>query len=174
MRPFTHRPDRKSRPRPLPEARGERFGRYELRDEIGRGTLGRGYRAFDPFTSRLVALKLMRTACLPTRTLQLYRRRMVMEGQAAGGLAHPNIVRIYDQGDDYLVMEFVDGVLLSRRLRGRRMGVDEALGVLRGLASALDYAHSRGVVHRDVKPRNVILLADGTPKLTDFGLASFP
>jgi serine/threonine protein kinase len=153
---------------------GDRFGRYEVRAELGRGSLGRVYRAFDPLTSRAVAIKLMRTACLPARTVDLYRRRFRMEAQAAGGLAHPNIVRIYDQGDDYLVMEFLEGTLLSRRLRGRKLSLAEALTVLASLGSALDYAHAHGVVHRDLKPRNVMLLPDGTPKLTDFGLAVFP
>jgi len=155
-------------------APGERFGRYEIRAEIGRGALGRVYHAFDPLTSRPVALKLMRTACLSAHTLDLYRRRFQMEAQAAGRLAHPNIVRIFDQGEDHLVMEFLDGMLLSRRLRGRRFGLDEALAILAGLAGALDYAHAHGVVHRDVRPRNIMLLPDGTPKLTDFGLALFP
>jgi serine/threonine-protein kinase len=155
-------------------ARGDQFGRYEVRAELGRGSLGRVYRAFDPMTSRAVAIKLMRTAYLPARTVELYRRRFRMEAQAAGGLAHPNIVRIYDQGEDYLVMEFLEGTLLSRRLRGRKLRPEDALSVLASLGSALDYAHAHGVVHRDVQPRNVMLLPDGTPKLTDFGLAVFP
>jgi predicted Ser/Thr protein kinase len=155
-------------------ARGDQFGRYEVRAELGRGSLGRVYRAFDPLTSRAVAIKLMRTAYLPARTVELYRRRFRMEAQAAGGLAHPNIVRIYDQGEDYLVMEFLEGTLLSRRLRGRKLGLEDALSVLASLGSALDYAHAHGVVHRDLQPRNVMLLPDGTPKLTDFGLAVFP
>jgi serine/threonine protein kinase len=150
------------------------FGRYEVLAEIGRGSLGRVYRAFDPFTRRAVAIKIMRTADLPARTLGLYRRRFRMEAQAAGGLAHPNIVRIYDEGDDYLVMEFLEGKLLSRRLRERKMGLDEALSILAGVGAALDHAHAHGVVHRDVKPRNIVLLEDGTPKLTDFGLAVSP
>jgi serine/threonine protein kinase len=155
-------------------SRGDQFGRYEVRAELGRGSLGRVYRAFDPMTSRAVAIKLMRTAYLPARTVELYRRRFRMEAQAAGGLAHPNIVRIYDQGEDYLVMEFLEGTLLSRRLRGRKLRLEDALSVLASLGSALDYAHAHGVVHRDVQPRNVMLLPDGTPKLTDFGLAVFP
>jgi serine/threonine-protein kinase len=155
-------------------ARGDQFGRYEVRAELGRGSLGRVYRAFDPMTSRAVAIKLMRTAYLPARTVELYRRRFRMEAQAAGGLAHPNIVRIYDQGEDYLVMEFLEGTLLSRRLRGRKLRLEDALSVLASLGSALDYAHAHGVVHRDLQPRNVMLLPDGTPKLTDFGLAVFP
>src|SRR5262249_49180966 len=95
-----HRPWTPSSPPPVPaacpppfRAPAERFGRYEIRAEIGRGSLGCVYHAFDPLTSRAVALKLMRTACLPARTLELYRRRFRMEAQAAGGLAHPNIVR---------------------------------------------------------------------------------
>src|SRR5712691_3216719 len=156
---------------PLP---GDRIGRYEVQAEIGRGSLGRVYRAHDPLTSRTVAIKLMRTAYLPPRTVELYRHRFRMEAQAAGRLAHSNIVRIYDQGDEYLVMEFLDGRLLARRLRERRMAVDKALRVLAGIAAALDHAHAHGVVHRDVEPRKIVLLADGTPKLTGFGLAVFP
>jgi serine/threonine-protein kinase len=156
---------------PLP---GDRIGRYEVQAEIGRGSLGRVYRAHDPLTNRTVAIKLMRTAYLPQRAVELYRRRFRMEAQAAGGLAHPNIVRIYDQGDEYLVMEFLDGTLLSRRLRERRMAVDKALRILAGISAALDHAHARGVVHRDVEPRKILLLGDRTPKLTGFGLAVFP
>jgi serine/threonine protein kinase len=155
-------------------SRGDRFGRYEVEAEIGTGSVGRVYRARDPLAGRHVAIKTLRTEYLPERTSRLLRRRFQVEAQAAGGLAHAAVVRVYDQGDDYIVMEYVEGVLLSALLRERWIGLDDALTILTSVAGALDDAHAHRIVHRDVKPTNVMVLADGGAKLLDFGRAQLP
>ena len=94
------------------------------------------------------------------------------EAQAAGRLSHPSIVSVFDVGEDYFVMEYLEGSTLQVILRDRgQIPADEAVRILTPLADALDYAHRSGIVHRDIKPGNVFVLADGRPKLMDFGVA---
>jgi TonB family protein len=150
----------------------ERFGRYEVLAEIGEGAMGRVYAAWDPAVSRVVAVKTIKTEVLTPETLPEYRRRFRREAQAAGGLNHPSIVRVFDVGDDYLVMEHVEGKTLQRLVReGGPIEPATALRLLAPVAEAVDYAHRAGVVHRDIKPANVIVQPDGQPKLMDFGVA---
>lgn len=155
----------------------ERLGRYELLEELGRGAMGVVYKARDPQIDRLVALKVLATAPgLDPGDAQQHRERFQREARAAGRLAHPNIVTIHDVGEDqgrtFLVMELVEGQTLDRILHTRRpLRLDEVLTIGEQVASALDYAHRHGIIHRDVKPANILLSPEGSVKVTDFGIA---
>ena len=152
-----------------------RFGRYEIQEEIGEGAMGRVYKAWDPLVRRVVAIKTIRSEYLTGETHEEYLRRFRREAQAAGRLSHPNIVAIYDVGEDYFVMEFLEGVSLQAVLTQREvLPLAEALRILTPVAEAIDYAHRSGIVHRDVKPANIMILPDGRPKLMDFGVARLP
>ena len=149
------------------------LGKYELLDKIGEGGYGIVYKARDPLLEREVAIKVLRAdiASAPD-FIERFRR----EARLAASLRHPNIVGVIEVGEQdgryYLVMEYLDGEVLSARLKaGQPLPLSQAVEILRPLAEALDYAHGRGLVHRDVKPSNIIL-ADGgkRPVLTDFGL----
>ncbi len=149
-----------------------RFGRYEVQQEIGEGAMGRVYRCLDPLMKRVVAVKTVKKEFLTRDTREEYLRRFRREAQAAGRLAHPNIVSVFDVADDYFVMEYLEGSTLQVILRDRgQVPADDAARILSPLADALDYAHRSGVIHRDIKPGNVFVLADGRPKLMDFGVA---
>jgi serine/threonine-protein kinase len=163
-----------SKESPVPQA-ASRFGRYEIQQEIGEGAMGRVYKAWDPLVRRVVAIKTIRSEYLTQETSQEYLRRFRREAQAAGRLSHPNIVSIYDVGEDYFVMEFLEGVSLQAILAHRVMlPLTEAQRILTPVAEALDYAHHSGVIHRDVKPANIMIQPDGRPKLMDFGVARLP
>jgi serine/threonine-protein kinase len=152
--------------------RRRRFGRYELQREIGDGAMGRVYRCVDPLMLRIVAVKTVKTEFLTRDTRDEYLRRFRREAQAAGRLSHANIVGVYDVGQDFFVMEYLEGCTLQTYLRERgRLPLSEALGILTPLADALDYAHRSGIVHRDIKPANIMVVDDGRPKLMDFGVA---
>lgn len=153
---------------------GTRFGRYQLEELLGEGAMARVYKAYDPATDCHVALKILKEAWRADREVV---GRFLSEARAAGALRHPNIVGIRDAGEieavPYIVMELVDGPSLAQLIRERgRLPVPTAVRIVRQLAQALDYAHGRGRVHRDVKPSNV-LLEQGThdARLTDFGIA---
>lgn len=157
------------------------LGRYEILDEIGRGAMGVVYMAKDPLIGRLVALKTFRaTEALQGRDLEMFRARFIREAQSAGILSHPNIVTIHDvveeseEGVTFIAMEYVRGTNLKDVLRSEtRLSIEEAAHVVAEVAEGLEYAHSRGVVHRDVKPANILLTEDRRVKLTDFGIARF-
>jgi serine/threonine-protein kinase len=145
---------------------------YEILGVLGRGGMGVVYKARDVRLGRLVALKMILAgAYAGPDEVARFRR----EAEAIARLAHPNIVQVYAAGEHdgvpYFVLEHVEGGSLARRLSGPSLGVREAAQVVELLARAVHYAHSRGIVHRDLKPANVLLTADGTPKITDFGLA---
>jgi serine/threonine protein kinase len=155
----------------------ERIGRYQIEETLGRGAVGVVYRARDPIIDRQVALKTLRVD-LDAEHAEEFRARFVREAQAAGRLNHPGIVTVHDVGEDpetglvYIAMEYVEGQDLKQVLAsGRRFRPSEAARIAADVATALDYAHSLGVVHRDIKPANIILTPDGTPKITDFGIA---
>ena len=143
-----------------------------MRSLLGDGAMGRVYEAWDPLLSRVVAVKSLKREHLDPRTGAEYLRRFGREAQAAGALSHPSIVKVFDVGPDYLVMELVHGPTL-KDLLGRQgcLEPEQVVRILQPIAEALDYAHAAGVVHRDVKPANIILQPDGTPKLMDFGVA---
>lgn len=152
---------------------GRRLGKYEIRAEVGRGGMGTVYLAHDPLLQRRVALKVLAPHLAGEPDLI---ERFLREARAAARLKHPNIVTIYDVGQEgstyYFVMEYVDGPSLARALAQRGpMSPGGALRLLRPLASALDYAHGQGLVHRDVKPGNILLDPRGEPALGDFGIA---
>lgn len=150
----------------------ERFGRYEVQSLIGEGAMGRVYRAFDPLAHRVVAIKTLKSEYLTSETRDEYLRRFRREAQAAGGLSHSHIITVFDVGEDFFVMELLEGATLQAILRERgRIELADALHVLGPVADALDYAHRNGVIHRDIKPGNIIVLPDGRPKIMDFGVA---
>src|SRR5436309_12424677 len=148
--------------------------RYKLQDPIGRGGMATIYRARDIRTDRIVAVKLLREAY---STDPKFVTRFQLEAKAASSLQHPNIVQVYDygqtEGNYFIVMEMVEGTDLRRYLRARGiLAVDRAIIIAHDVALGLGAAHRRGIVHRDVKPQNVLVGRDGSIKLTDFGIAS--
>ena len=141
---------------------GDKLGRYEITTLLGKGGMGEVYRARDPQLKRDVAIKVS-TAQFTDR----FRR----EAEAVAALNHPNICTLHDVGADHLVMELVEGPTLAERMAAGAIPLDEAFALARQIADALEHAHARGVVHRDLKPVNVKVRPDGTLKVLDFGLA---
>lgn len=153
-----------------------RIGRYEVSGELGRGGMAVVYRGADPVIQRPAALKVVRKADLPADEAALVLERFKREAQAAGSLQHPNIVAIYEYGEDeeqaWIAMELVEGKSLREHLvEGWRPEITRLPSVIADLLEALDYSHARGVVHRDVKPGNVLVSGMGTAKISDFGIA---
>jgi serine/threonine-protein kinase len=155
----------------------EQIGRYRIIRELGRGAMGVVYLATDPSIGRSVAIKTIRIRDInDTRHREKLRERLFREARSAGVLSHPNIVTIYDMdevdGLAYIAMAYVNGPTLEKILStGGALSGTAMLRILRQTASALDYAHSRGIVHRDVKPANIMTDEDGSVKITDFGIA---
>jgi serine/threonine-protein kinase len=152
------------------------LGKYELRREIGRGAMGVVYEAYDPMIKRVVALKTIRSDQLAGEESATVVARFRREAQAAGRLSHPNIVPIYDFGEDggvwFIAMEFVKGRELKEYFEANeRFSVPDVVRIMSQMLDALGYSHRQGVIHRDIKPANVFLLADGTVKVADFGIA---
>ncbi len=149
----------------------ETVGRFRIRELLGGGGFGRVYRAFDSRLDRDVALKVLRDEKPPPRVVERFFR----EARAASQLDHPHIVPLHDAGRDgaqcWIAYQFVSGPTLARARDDRTLDLRRSVEIIRGLADALDHAHSRGVFHRDVKPANVLLDPAGRPRLTDFGLA---
>jgi len=158
-----------------------KIGRYEILEELGRGAMGTVYRAKDPAMDRVVALKTIISLVLASEQGGEFRERFYREARAAGALAHPGIVPVFDVGEHeglpFLVMEFISGKTLADALKkGERLTVDRVCEIGQKIAEALGYAHSHGVVHRDIKPANILLTSKETygierPKITDFGVA---
>ena len=152
---------------------GTRLGKYEIRSEIGRGGMGTVYQGYDPALDRWVAVKVLAPHLL---WQQEFVERFLREARAAARLKHPNIVTIHDVGQEagwyYFVMEHLEGVALTEVVLQRGpLSPEAVLSILRPLADALDYAHHRGLVHRDIKPDNVIVGPMDRVTLTDFGIA---
>lgn len=154
----------------------KKLGKYEIRGELGQGAMGIVYDGFDPMIGRRVALKTVRRDQLDRAEAEEILARFRREAQAAGRLNHPNIVQIYEYGEDegtaYIAMEFVEGRELKDYFDAdERFPMAEIVRIMGQLLEALDYSHRNGVVHRDIKPANIILLRDGTVKVADFGIA---
>jgi serine/threonine-protein kinase len=152
------------------------FGRYEILRELGRGAMGTVYLGRDPKINRQVAIKTLEYAQVESDELAEVKARFFREAEAAGKLSHPNIVAIYDAGEEhdmaYIAMELLNGEDLTRYCKpDDLLPQPRAVDIIADVTAALDYAHQQGVVHRDIKPANIMLLADGRVKVTDFGIA---
>jgi serine/threonine-protein kinase len=150
-----------------------KIGKYEVLEILGQGGMGTVYKAIDPLIGRLVAIKVIVADCIDNPELL---KRFYREAKAVGNLQHPNIVIVYDLGEEnknpYLVMEYLDGEPLNTIIAGRReLPLVQKLAIIAKVCDALFYAHQRDIVHRDVKPANVMLLKDRQVKLLDFGIA---
>ena len=153
------------------------LGRYRVLKELGRGAMGLVYLGKDPTIQRFVAIKTMRLDHIDQDDkLQEVKARFFREAESTGRLSHPNIVTIYDAGEEhdlgYIAMELIEGTPLSQSARKPNlMPVHEVLLTIATVADALDYAHQQGVVHRDIKPANIMLTKDRIVKVMDFGIA---
>jgi serine/threonine protein kinase len=156
----------------------EKIGKYEITSVAGEGNMGVVYRARDPFENRDVAIKVCR---IPEDTggelRKITRKIFFNEAHSAGLLKHPNILQVYDAGEEndqpYIVMEYVEGgeTLKSYTVPEKLLPTKAIVEILYQCAKALDYAHRHGVIHRDIKPTNIMLTADGNVKIADFGIA---
>ena len=151
----------------------DKLGRYQLIEIVGEGAMARVYKAYDPEINRTLAVKLLKSQLASDAE---YRTRFLREAKGAGILSHPNIVTIYDVGVDgehpYIAEELVEGATLADLMRsGRKLATREIVDIGIQLARALDYAHRKGIVHRDVKPGNIMLVSNSTTvKVADFGI----
>ncbi|MFC2172268.1 serine/threonine protein kinase [Acidobacteriota bacterium] len=157
---------------------GMEVGRYVILREIGRGAMGRVFLARDPIIDRHVALKVIHLGVgLDEKDRIQFYGRFLTEARAAGKLQHVGIVMVYDVGHDdqhslaYIALEYIDGPSLAKLLRMRKFSMDDTVRLCKHLLQAMRYAHSQGVIHRDIKPGNVLLTKKGQPKITDFGIA---
>ncbi len=156
----------------MEETLSMQYGRYQIIKELGKGSMGVVYEAYDPLFDRRVALKVLR----PDRVSSgAFAQRFLKEAKAVGRLYHSNIVVAHDKGEDhgtvYLSMEYIEGKPLNEVLQSQKLTIEEALRIGVQVADALDYAHGKGIVHRDIKPSNIIVQPDGNIKITDFGIA---
>src|SRR5277367_3278876 len=159
----------------------KKIGRYEILSELGRGAMGTVYRAKDPAMDRVVALKTIISVALASEQGNEFRERFYREARAAGALAHPGIVPVFDVGEHegvpFLVMEYVTGRTLDDvAKKGERLSLDRVCEIGQKISEALGYAHKHGVVHRDIKPTNILMTSREIygierPKITDFGVA---
>ena len=154
----------------MPIGPGTRLGSYVVQDFVGQGAMGVVYRAYHAQLERSCAVKVLQGLATDGDSYS----RFLLEAKAIAHMRHPNVLNVFDfgefEGQPYMVVEFVEGGSLSSRLKGAPLDHETALRYLHGIADALDYAHSLGIVHRDVKPANVLLGAGDTPILADFGL----
>jgi hypothetical protein len=149
---------------------GTRLGAYVVQEFIGQGAMGVVYRAYHAELERVAAVKVLQGLATDGDSSARFRR----EAQAIAHMRHPNVLNVFDfgefQGTPYMIVEYVEGGSLSARLKRSPIDQDSALRYLQGIGEALDYAHSHGIVHRDVKPANVLLGPEDAPILADFGL----
>ena len=152
------------------------IGKYRIDSVLGKGAMGVVYKAFDPGIERAVAIKTVRKDLVDPDLVEQSMARFKNEARAAGRLLHPNIVSVYEYGEDdanaFIVMEYVEGTGLRDFMnRGATFNLVQVASIMTQLLLALDFAHERGVIHRDIKPANLILTAAGTLKVADFGIA---
>jgi tRNA A-37 threonylcarbamoyl transferase component Bud32 len=160
-------------PSPGSDLTGESVGPYRVLERCGQGGMSEVYKGYHPMIDRYVAIKVLRPALADDDE---FRTRFQREATAIAAMRHPNIVQLHDFGQlgdrFYMVMEFIDaGSLREKQIEGKRLPLPDVVAIVRGVAAALDYAHSRNIVHRDVKPANIMFTRDGDPVLTDFGIA---
>jgi serine/threonine protein kinase len=150
----------------------KKIGKYEVMQRLGGGGMGAVYKARDPQLNRMVAIKMLAVGITGDPSFQ---ERFFREATATAHLSHPNIVTIYDLGEQegcpYLVMEFIEGSTLDGVVANRELDLGQKLSIVLDVCHGLEYAHQRGIVHRDIKPGNVMVLADGSAKIVDFGIA---
>ncbi len=154
------------------------IGRYEIRGELGRGVMGVVYEAWDPVLHRTIALKTVRAIAPSRAEREAWEQRFLTEARASARLSHPGIVIVHDVGRDaesdllYMALEHLRGETLAEKIAsGRPLPWREALRIVGRVADALHHAHLQGVVHRDVKPANIMITTSGEPKILDFGIA---
>lgn len=150
-------------------------GRYEIKEVIGVGGMAYVYKAYDSIDDRTVAVKILKDEYLANEE---FTRRFKNESKAIAILSHPNIVKVYDvsfgERLQYIVMEYIDGITLKEYIEQQQdIKWKEAVHFTVQILRALQHAHDKGIVHRDIKPQNIMLLPDGTIKVTDFGIARF-
>src|SRR5271170_165826 len=150
-----------------------KIGKYDVIDVIGRGGMGVVYQARDPYLDRLVAIKMMNVDIHENSD---FLERFYREAKSTASLRHPNIVTVYDLGEyqnrPFLVMEYLEGHSLESLLRAHRpMALTEKINIIYETCQGLAYAHQHGIIHRDVKPGNIMVLNDGSVKIVDFGIA---
>src|SRR6266700_2278891 len=141
---------------------GLRLGHYEVVERIGKGGMGEVYRVKDTRLPRDAGVKV---------SAENFTERFACETSIIAGLNHPNICTLYDVGLNYLVMELIEGPTLADRIKEGPLSLAEASGIARQIADALEYAHEKSVIHRDLKPGNIKIRSDGFVKVLDFGLA---
>ncbi len=160
--------------KPIPDPTN--IGKYRIDSVLGKGAMGVVYKAFDPGIERAVAIKTVRKDLVDPDLVEQSMARFKNEARAAGRLLHPNIVSVYEYGEDddnaFIVMEYVEGTGLREFMNnGASFDLAQVSTIMTQLLLALDFAHERGVIHRDIKPANLILTASGTLKVADFGIA---
>ena len=170
--PASGKPPSSARVEPVPEPttpKLTRVGRYQISGQIGQGGLGTVFSGIDPLLGRPVAIKLPRG-----RRSQKEAEEFLLEARRLAQLKHPGIVTVFDVGTEagvcYIVTDLLEGKTLSDYQKGRRLPVDEVVRIVAAIADALAHAHAQGVVHRDIKPRNIFITDDGRPIVLDFGL----
>src|ERR1700689_516661 len=146
----------------MPLSPGDRLGPFEIISSLGKGGMGEVWRARDHRLGRDVAIKV---------SAQQFSDRFEREARAIAALNHSNICTLFDVGPNYLVMEYIEGPTLAERIREGPIPLEEALGIAKQIADALEAAHEKSIVHRDLKPANVKIRPDGSVKVLDFGLA---
>ncbi|WP_114571125.1 Stk1 family PASTA domain-containing Ser/Thr kinase [Exiguobacterium flavidum] len=152
---------------------GERLNdRYRIERLVGSGGMANVYRAYDEILNRDVAIKILRAEFSHD---EQFIRRFEREAHAATSLNHPNIVAVYDVGEEddvyYIVMEYIDGMTLKSYCQGGAIAVEEAVRIIGQICDAIEHAHAHRIIHRDIKPQNMLITEDGTVKVTDFGIA---
>ena len=158
----------------MPNLTGQSIGRYHIIEQLGEGGMATVYKDYDTRLERDVAVKIIRRGAFPPEQLERILKRFEREAKALARLTHPNIVSVINYGDfegaPYLVMTYLPGGTLKHRL-GTPMPWQEAVHILLPVGQALAYAHGHNIVHRNIKPANILLTENGQPMLTDFGIA---
>jgi serine/threonine protein kinase len=152
------------------------FGKYRIMEEIGNGAMGVVYKCWDPHFKRAIAVKVLSPELLATDDTGEFKQRFCNEMVAAGKFTHPNVINVYDAGEQngipYFVMEFVEGYELKKPMdEGVRFPLEKSLAIFRDILKGLGKIHAEGIVHRDLKPANIFITLEGTAKIADFGVA---